>query len=128
SKKTGMTRQDVLNYVKVLIITHGKAGAVIFADGQQFDIPVFPLADGAIVDPTGAGDGFRAGILRGMTLGWPWDVAGRSAALCAAYVLENVGPQGHHYSTADFVARYRSVFDDRGVLDSLVTSAQKVKS
>ncbi len=121
SGKTGMNREDVLKYAKALIITLGKKGAEIYADGECHQIPTFPLPDESIADPTGVGDAFRAGILRGMALGWPWDVSGRAAALCAAYVLENVGTQNHRYTLQEFINRYRTMFDDRGVLDTLLT-------
>ncbi len=119
--KTGMTREDVLRHVKVLVITLGKRGAEIYADGQHYTIPLFPVPDHAIADPTGVGDAFRAGILKGMAAGWNWEVTGRVAALCSAYTLENVGTQEHRYTPESFVARFRSVFDDGGVLDSLIS-------
>jgi adenosine kinase len=124
--KTGMTRDEVLGIVKVLITTLGKHGAEIYVDGKCYHIPVFPVPDHAIADPTGVGDAFRAGILRGMALGWPWEVSGRVASLCAAYVLENIGPQAHTYTVPEFVARYRTEFDDQGVLDSLLTNTKVV--
>jgi adenosine kinase len=127
SNKTGMSREDVLGRVNVLIITQGKQGAQIFADGQCHDIPAFPVPEHAIADPTGVGDAFRAGILCGMAHDWPWDVTGRLASLCAAYVLENVGTQTHRYIPQEFVARYRTAFDDRGLLDALITNAQIVR-
>ncbi len=117
--KTGMTREDVLQHVKVLVITHGKRGAEIYTDGQHYDIPLFPVPDHEIADPTGVGDTFRAGILKGMAAGWNWNVTGQVAALCSAYVLENVGTQEHHYTTDEFVTRFRTAFDDGGVLDSM---------
>jgi adenosine kinase len=120
SNKTGMTRDDALRCVKVLIVTLGKQGAEIYADGEHHVTPAFPVPDHAIADPTGVGDAFRAGIICGMAHGWPWDVTGRTASLCAAYVLEKVGTQNHRYIPQEFVARYRTAFDDRGVLDSLI--------
>ncbi len=118
--KTGMTREDVLRHAKALIITQGKRGADIYANGRLYETPVFPVPDDKIVDPTGVGDAFRAGLLKGLAEGWPWPVVGRMAALCAAYVLENNGTQTHHYTPETFVARYREVYDDNGVLDSML--------
>jgi adenosine kinase len=120
ANKTGLTRDEVLKHVTVLVITLGKQGAEIVADGQSYTIPVFPLPDHALADPTGVGDAFRAGILCGMAYSWPWEVTGRVASLCAAYVLENVGTQTHAFLPEEFVARYRTVFDDKGILDSLL--------
>ena len=121
AKKTGMSRSDVLQCAKVLIVTLGKKGAEIYADGQQYVTPTFPVPDDKIADPTGVGDAFRAGILRGMALGWPWEVIGKVGALCAAYTLENVGTQNHRFTPGEFVSRYRTEFDDNGALDSLIT-------
>ena len=75
-----------------------------------------------IAEQTGAGDAFRGGLLRGMQLGLPWDVAGRMGALAAAYVLENVGTQNHTFTTEGFIARYREQFDDEGALDLLLSA------
>ena len=74
-----------------------------------------------MVEPTGAGDAFRGGLLRGIQLGLPWEVAGRMGALASTYVLENIGPQGHYFTPAEFVDRYRQVFDDKDALEQLLT-------
>ncbi|MCP4420116.1 MAG: carbohydrate kinase family protein, partial [Chloroflexi bacterium] len=76
----------------------------------------------SITDPTGAGDAFRAGMMRGMQLGLPWKTAGQMGSLAATYVLEQLGTQNHYYSTDDFIARFRQHFDDDGALDSLLIS------
>lgn len=122
SRKIDMDEAAVLRHAKALIRTLGKNGAEIFAGDQQYPIPVYPTDK--VIDPTGVGDAFRAGLLAGMSLGWPWDVTGRAASLCSAYALEQVGTQNHKYTTAEFIQRYRAVFDDRGVLDSLLTIRQ----
>lgn len=123
SRKTCMSQADVLGYVKVLARTLGKHGAEIFADGQHYEIPIFPTDD--ITDPTGVGDAFRAGILCGMQHNWDWDVTGRVGSLCAAYAIEKTGTQTHRYTPSEFVARYRQVFDDRGALDALLIPKQR---
>ncbi len=120
-EKTGWKRDDILKRVKVLIVTLGEQGAVIYADGDEYRIPTVPPK--RIADPTGVGDAFRAGVLKGMARGWPWDVTGRVGALCATYVLEQEAPQGHSYTPQEFVARYREYFDDDGVLDELLSQS-----
>jgi adenosine kinase len=125
-KKTGMTREDVFRKVKVLVITKGKRGADIYAEGHHYEIPLFPVPDEEIADPTGVGDAFRAGLLRGMEVGWDWETTGRVAALCSAYVLEKVGTQEHHYTPEAFVKRYRGSFDDHGALDILLQKPASV--
>jgi adenosine kinase len=75
-----------------------------------------------IVEPTGAGDAFRGGLMRGIELGLPWPVAGRMGALASTHVLENIGTQNHYFKPEEFVRRYRNHFDDEGALDILITS------
>ncbi len=118
-KMTGWGETDVLRHVSVLVITRGKDGATIFAEGRRVDVPSVPEV--RIVDPTGVGDAFRGGFLRGVASGWPWDMCGRVGALAATYCLEQQGPQNHHYTRAEFVVRFREHFDDNGLLDELLT-------
>jgi adenosine kinase len=73
-----------------------------------------------MADPTGVGDAYRAGLLRGLALDLSWDVAGRMGALAATYALERPGPQSHHFTVSEFVARFREHFDDAGALDKLL--------
>jgi adenosine kinase len=115
--KTGIVETDPRLADKVVAVTRGEAGATIFAGGRCYAIPAVPPRQ--IKDPTGAGDAFRGGLLRGMAAGWGWDIAGRMGALAATYCLEAVGPINHYYTRAEFVERYREHFDDGGVLDGL---------
>ena len=118
TRKTGLSQEDVLGRVKLLARTLGKDGAELFADGQRYVIPIFPTEN--VTDPTGVGDAFRAGLLAGLSHGWPWEVIGRVGSLCSAYAIERIGTQSHRFTPADFVARYRTVWDDGGVLSSLL--------
>jgi adenosine kinase len=118
SRKIEMDEAEVLRHARVLVRTLGKHGAEIFAGDDHYAIPIFPTD--AVIDPTGVGDAFRAGLLCGMVLDWPWDVTGCAASLCAAYALEQVGTQNHRFTPETFVARYRSAFDDRGALEALL--------
>lgn len=117
-EKTGLSLDQILTMCDGLLLTLGKKGSRIYVDGQIFEIPA--VAPQAIVEPTGAGDAFRGGLLRGMQLGLPWEITGRLGALAATYVLENMGTQGHFYTTQEFVHRYREHFDDQGALDILL--------
>jgi adenosine kinase len=101
------------------IVTLGSQGAQVWADGECYQIPAVPPE--RIDDPTGVGDAFRAGLVRGLGLGLPWALAGRVGALAATYVLEKPGAQGHRYTRSEFVARFREHFDDIGALDALLT-------
>ena len=116
--KTGIGETDARLAGKIVAVTRGENGATIYAGGVRYDIPAVPPQ--RILDPTGAGDAFRGGLLRGMAAGWEWGLAGRMGALAATYCLEQLGPQNHHYTRAEFVQRYREHFDDAGVLDALL--------
>lgn len=116
--KTGVAETDPRLADKIVVVTRGENGATIYSDGCCHNIPAVPPR--AVLDPTGAGDAFRGGLLRGMEAGWGWEVAGRVGALAATYCLENLGPQNHAYTRAEFVSRYRENFDDCGVLESLL--------
>ncbi len=117
-EKTGLDKEDVLQLAGGLLITHGKQGSTIYMDGQAYEIPAVPPM--GVTEPTGAGDAFRGGLMRGMQLGLPWDVSGRMGALAATYVLENFGTQSHRFTPEEFVTRYRRYFDDNGALDALL--------
>jgi adenosine kinase len=75
---------------------------------DEFDIP--PAKPKAVVDPTGAGDAFRAGFILGLKQGLRWPVVGRLAALSGVYAIEHKGPQQHKYTLEEFVARYQENF------------------
>ena len=116
--KTGLTETDPRLANKIVAVTRGENGATIYAGGCVYAIPAVPPR--AVLDPTGAGDAFRGGLLRGMSAGWGWDLSGRLGALAATYCLEFVGPQNHTYTRAEFVSRFRDHFDDEGRLDVLL--------
>ena len=118
SKKTGLDLDGMLEKVKIIVITRGKDGADIYADGKEIHIPTVPETE--IVDPTGVGDAFRGGFLAGYSHGWGWELCGQIGSLSAVYVLEQSGTQNHSYTREEFVARFRQHFDDAGKLDSLV--------
>jgi adenosine kinase len=117
--KTGLNEAQILEQVGGLLVTKGDEGSLLSVNGEQYVIPAVPPR--RVVEPTGAGDAFRGGLMRGIQLGLPWAIAGRLGALAATYVLEQLGTQNHHYTTAEFVTRYRQHFDDEGALDSLLT-------
>jgi len=117
-KHTGMTPEQILSAVKVMVVTLGAAGSDIYADGQKVHVPVVPPK--AILDPTGVGDAFRGGFLRGWMTGFDWVTCGQMGALSATYCLEQQGTQVHHYTPAEFVERFRTHFDDQGKLDILL--------
>jgi adenosine kinase len=116
---TGMTPADILGYVQFLVVTCGGEGSLISTPMRQIQVPVVPAKE--IVDPTGVGDAFRGGFLTGYRHGWDLELCGQMGALAATYCLEQAGPQGHSYTPAEFVKRFRQTFDDHGKLDALVS-------
>ena len=115
SKKTGWSLDQILEHVKVLVITRGKDGADLYMDGESVHIPTVP--EDEIVDPTGVGDAFRGGFLAGYSHGLDWKLCGEIGSLAAVYCLEQRGTQSHSYTREEFVTRFRKHFDDGGKLD-----------
>jgi len=115
SKKTGWDLSQMLQHVKVLVVTRGKDGATLYTDGEEHHIPTVPERE--IVDPTGVGDAFRGGFLAGYNRGLDWQLCGRIGSLAAVYCLEQKGPQSHSYTREEFLARFREHFEDKGKLD-----------
>ncbi len=121
--KTGLTIDDMRKAIDILVVTNGKRGSHIYDHGELMDVPVFPLDHRLILDPTGSGDAYRAGFIRGIVAGLPLRLAGEIGSLCAVYVLERVGTQNHRFTREEFVARFRTEFDDQGQLDALLHPA-----
>ncbi|HSG43124.1 MAG TPA: carbohydrate kinase family protein [Anaerolineales bacterium] len=119
SKKTGWSLDQILEHVKVLVITRGKDGADLYAGGETVHIPTVP--EDEIVDPTGVGDAFRGGFLAGYSRGFDWKLCGEIGSLSAVYCLEQKGTQNHNYTVAEFVERFRKHFDDAKNLDELLS-------
>lgn len=122
-KKTGLTHDDLMVQARTVIVTRGEDGADIYTRNGTFHIPIVPAQ--RVADPTGVGDAFRGGLLKGIAAGWPWEISGRVGALAATYVLEERGTQSHHFTPEEFVQRFREHFDDQGVLDSMLAPSQE---
>ena len=108
AEKLGIPEADLRRLAPITVMTRGEAGALITVGKDEFDIP--PAKPKAVLDPTGAGDAFRAGFILGMTRGLPWPMVGRLAALSGVYAIEHKGPQQHAYTPAEFLARYHENF------------------
>ncbi len=119
-KHTGMKDQEIRAAVDYVVITCGECGSDIWVKDKHFKIPV--VIPKKIADPTGVGDAFRGGFLRGRRLGMDWQTCGRMGALAATYCMENRGTQNHSYTRKEFVRRYRENFDDKGALDLLLNN------
>ena len=118
-KHTGLSLGKILKYASFFVVTRGEAGATIYAEGNEFQVK--SVRPDVIADPTGVGDAFRGGFLRGYLLGLDWITCGQMGSLAATYCLEHRGTQNHNYSIKEFIERYRQHFDDQGKLDILLT-------
>jgi adenosine kinase len=107
-QKTGLSAADIAAQVEALIITHGAEGSVIHAQGRTLKIP--SAKPQAVVDPTGCGDAYRAGLIHGLLQGQDWETIGRTASLMGAIKIESRGPQNHTFTRAEFDRRYRENF------------------
>jgi adenosine kinase len=106
--KTGLDVDELVDMAGTLIITRSEHGSVVRSPGSVHIIPVAPPS--VVVDPTGVGDAYRAGVLFGMLHELSWPTAGRVGALAATYALEVMGTQRHHFTTESFLARYDDAF------------------
>jgi len=107
-QKTGYTVSDVTAQVEALVVTRGAEGSVIYAQGGTLTVPC--AKPRAIVDPTGCGDAYRAGLIHGLLRGLDWETTGRVASLMGAIKIESRGPQNHRFTRAEFEQRYRDNF------------------
>jgi adenosine kinase len=118
-KHTGLSEAEILSRVEFMVVTLAEQGARVYAQSKEYNIPI--AVPTRIIDPTGVGDAFRGGFLRGYLLGLDWQTCGQMGSLSATYCLEQRGTQNHFYSPAEYVVRYRTYFDDQGALDVLIT-------
>ncbi|MDP1633111.1 MAG: carbohydrate kinase family protein [Gallionellaceae bacterium] len=109
--KTGKSLKQIAERVKALIVTLGGDGSMIHADGREIAIPT-PKPD-AIVDPTGCGDAYRAGLLYGIQMGWDWETTGRLASLMGSLKISFRGGQNHTYNRAELAELYKQHFGSR---------------
>jgi len=107
-EKTGLSLDDLAQRVKALVVTLGANGSVIFADGKRLEIPCVEAAD--VVDPTGCGDAYRAGLLYGLAKGWGWQQTGQLAAVMGAIKIASRGGQNHKPTRAEIAMRYQKAF------------------
>jgi adenosine kinase len=110
AEKTSISHDDLVRACPVTAVTLGELGSTIRSLGEIIEIPSAPVR--SIVDPTGAGDAYRAGLLVGMLAGLPLEVAGRIGSVSAAYAVEVKGTQQHTYTRDEFVARFSQTFPD----------------
>jgi len=118
-KHSQLTNAEIFSAVRFAVITLGKNGCRIYENGQVIgEVPAFPEL--RMSDPTGVGDAFRAGFLKGYIHGFDLILCAQIGSLAATYSLEGMGPQSHCYLIKDFITRFRTQFDDQGALDKFL--------
>ncbi len=119
-EKTGHNLDTLAGMVKALIVTLGAEGSQIYADGKRYDIPSVKAM--AVVDPTGCGDAYRAGLLYGMSHGWDWPTCGRLASVMGAIKIESRGGQNHAPTRAEIEHIYTQALVDETALDAALAN------
>lgn len=108
--RTGIGKKGLLKLTKTIITTLGEKGSLISTSKSDISIRAAKVFD--VVDPTGAGDAYRAGLLKGLVMGKDIQTAAKMGAVAATYAIEKYGTQEHHYTYQDFIKRYRSNFGE----------------
>jgi len=106
--RTGWSEDELAGKVRALIVTHGALGSTVWADGERIEIPA--VKPRAVLDPTGCGDAYRAGLLHGITRGLPWAETGRLASLLGAIKIAHKGTQNHHFTPASLATDFLAAF------------------
>lgn len=115
--KTGWDDERVASSTETLIVTCGDTGSKIFNGGHLYQIP--PARPRQQGEPTGAGDAYRAGIVKGVMHNFSWEFTGRLGSLAATYALEEYGTQNHRYTLEEFVERFKQEFGEWEEIEKL---------
>ena len=108
SERTGLALDAIAERVDALVVTMGGEGSVVHADGGTTIIP--PAKAASIVDPTGCGDAYRAGLLYGLARDWDWERTGRLASTLGALKIGSRGGQNHVVNRDRVAALYRDSY------------------
>ena len=111
SERTGWSISDIAGRVDALVITLGAEGSVIHANGATYAVSA--VRPTAIVDPTGCGDAYRAGLLYGIAHDWDWQTTGNLASVMGSLKIASRGGQNHRIERGEVAERYRSAFGER---------------
>jgi adenosine kinase len=111
TERTGKSIKQLAEMVEAVIVTRGGEGSEIVTCDKHYEIPTAPAK--ALVDPTGCGDAYRAGLLYGLMNDMDWETTGRIAALMGAIKIEQAGTQNHIVSKEAFTRRFEQAFDYR---------------
>jgi adenosine kinase len=106
--KTGWREDDLIAQTGALIVTRGEHGSSVITRDKRHEVAA--VKPHRIVDPTGVGDAYRGGLMKGIAMNLPYHVAARLGSVAATYALEHLGGQSHSYTWAEFVGRYEERF------------------
>ena len=107
-QKTGLSEADILREARALVITRGEHGSTVATEDEWIDVAA--VTPHRIVDPTGVGDAYRGGLMKGIVLGLPYETCARMGSVAAAYVLEHLGGLSHSYTWEEFQNRFEQHF------------------
>jgi adenosine kinase len=111
-RKTGLTIEDIANRAELVVVTYGEQGSELISKADRAKVPAAQGVTG--VDPTGAGDAYRSGLIKGLQLGKDLEITGRIAGMTAAYAVEHVGTQEHFHTPEEYVERFAEAFPGYG--------------
>lgn len=106
--RLNLEQKQLEKMVEMLVITKGAKGSEIYHQSKKIKIP--PAKPKNTSDPTGAGDAYRAGLIKGLVAGWPLEKVGRLAGLVAVYTVEKYGTQTHKFTWSELAKRYKENF------------------
>lgn len=109
-QKTGWDDQAILEHTPCIVVTYGAHGSDIITKEGLIHTNAAPAQ--AVVDPTGAGDAFRAGYIKGLVLGLPHAQCAKMGSVVAAYVVESYGTQTHCFTQEEFAHRYQKAYSE----------------
>jgi len=107
-QKTRLDDGDILERAQALVVTRGEFGSSVIRRDRRVHVPAVPPH--RIADPTGVGDAYRGGFMKGVAVGADDDVCARLGSVAATFALEHLGGQSHSYTLGEFKARYEEHF------------------
>ncbi len=107
-QKTGLSESEIVRRARVLVVTRGERGSTVMTADTRVDVAAVPPH--RVVDPTGVGDAYRGGLMKGIALGLPYEVSAQLGSVAATYALEHLGGLSHAYTWHEFQRRYERHF------------------
>jgi adenosine kinase len=107
-RAVGLDNNGLLEHVESIIVTLGEQGSRVVASTGETAVAAVKARD--VADPTGAGDAYRSGLLKGLVMGKPLPEAAQLGSTCASFAVEHLGTQEHHFTEDEFWARHKQAF------------------